>query len=423
MEEKHTYRKGIIIWLICAIFFLYEFFLRTILGTYQHPIMYDLNLNTFEFSVLSSTVFLFIYGIMQIPVGIIIDNIGLKKSLLFACISCTIATFLMSYSYGFYVAILSRGLMALGASFGFICLLVAVNNWLPSKYKAIFIGLSQFIGTLGPMLSAGPLESFADCEYGCWRNMFLILSVVGMILFILIFLFVDNKKKQNRETILLSRPETTKSYMKKLLSSSQPWFIAFFSASVYFAVEYLSENEGRNFLTQSGASKEMASYIITLSWLGYGVSAPIFGFISDYFQRRKPILILGATLGLIGTCLILYSHNLNYVICGFILLGVSASSQTVGFAIIAEQFKEKFVALGFGLNNAVIMSVAAINSPIMGIILENQSGESGPNIENYLSVFQILLFISVVGLIFAVFFIKETYCKSAVDFTKITPIK
>lgn len=419
MEEKETYYKGIIIWLICGLFFLYEFFLRTVLGTYQHPIMYDLKLSNFEFSILSSTVFLFIYGIMQIPAGIIIDNMGLKKSILFASILCTISTLLLSFSQGFWIAVIARSIMALGASFGFICLLVAVNNWLPAKYKAIFIGLSQFIGVLGPMLSAGPLESFADSEYGDWRSMFIILSLIGAILSLLIFLFVESRKKKANKTIILSRPASTTSFVNRLLSHAQPWLIAFFSASVYFSVEYLSENEGRSFLTKHGASKEMASYIITLSWLGYGISAPIMGFLSDYLERRKPMLVLGAFLGVVATILILYSNNLNLVILGFILLGSSASSQTVAFAIIGEQFKEKFVALGFGLNNAAMMFVAAINAPLLGRMLEGQSNGAEPSLENYITVFHNLLYLAIFGLIISTFFIKETYCKSAVDFTVI----
>ncbi|WP_367608019.1 hypothetical protein [Legionella sp. W05-934-2] len=43
-------------------------------------------------------------------------------------------------------------------SFGFICLLISVYDWLPRKNAALFIGLSQFIGTMGPMLAAGPLD-------------------------------------------------------------------------------------------------------------------------------------------------------------------------------------------------------------------------------------------------------------------------
>ncbi|MCB1107325.1 MAG: hypothetical protein KDK76_04435 [Chlamydiia bacterium] len=44
--------SGFVVWGICALYFLYEFLLRTIIGTFQHPIMYDLKLTSFKFSIL-----------------------------------------------------------------------------------------------------------------------------------------------------------------------------------------------------------------------------------------------------------------------------------------------------------------------------------------------------------------------------------
>ncbi len=71
---------AITIWLTCAVFFMYEFLLRTILGTFEHQIISDLDLSILTFSILSSTAYQLTYGIMQIPVGIITDKLGLKKS-------------------------------------------------------------------------------------------------------------------------------------------------------------------------------------------------------------------------------------------------------------------------------------------------------------------------------------------------------
>lgn len=422
MKEKETRLKGLIIWIICAFFFLYEFFLRTVIGSYQDQIMLDLNLSLFQFSILSSTIFLLIYGLMQIPVGIITDHFGLKKSLLSASLLCTISTLIMFIAPNFYIAITSRILMAIGASFGFICLLVAVNNWLPGKYRGIFIGLSQFIGVLGPMIAAGPLESFSENEYGSWRNIFLILTFIGGVLSIFILLFVENKKKQNRETIILSKPESTYAMITKLFRAPQPWCIAIVSSCLYFTIEYFSENEGRSFLAQKNVSREVASYILTISWLFYGIGAPILGALSDLLQRRKSILIVGSSISLISTLLILYSSSQDFLILGFILLGISASAQSIGFATMAEQFTEKFVAVGFGLNNAIITTIGAINAPILGVFLENQKGSADfISLENYISVFQSFIGLSIIAMIISIFFIKETYCKSAVSFTILKP--
>ena len=81
-EENKINLKSLLVWLVCALFFMYEFLLRTVVGTFQIQLTDDLNLTPMSFSLLSSTGYLAIYGLMQIPVGLIAARFGLKKSLL-----------------------------------------------------------------------------------------------------------------------------------------------------------------------------------------------------------------------------------------------------------------------------------------------------------------------------------------------------
>ncbi|MDE4994565.1 MFS transporter, partial [Francisella tularensis subsp. holarctica] len=79
MNNKLTF-LAITIWLTGAIFFMYEFLLRTILGTFEHQIIADLDLSILTFSILISTAYQLTYGVIQIPVVIITDKLGLKKA-------------------------------------------------------------------------------------------------------------------------------------------------------------------------------------------------------------------------------------------------------------------------------------------------------------------------------------------------------
>ena len=423
MHDNQLKIKGFFIWGICALFFLYEFFLRTVMGTYQHSLMQDLDLTSFQFSLLSTTIFLLIYGIMQIPAGIIIDNIGLKKSLLIAAICCTTASAGFSYSHSYFIAIACRMLMGFGASFGFICLLISVHDWMPHKYSAIFIGLSQFIGTLGPILAAGPLDSISGPTGLNWRFIFLCLGVIGVILTILIFFFVENNKEDVGKYTILHRSEKISTSILRLFSKMQPWYIALVSTCLYFTIEYLSENEGRGFLELKGISSSSTSYIITVAWVGYAIGCPLVGFLSDILKRRKVIIKLCAVLGLVATLMIVYMQSKLYIQIAFFLLGISASGQSIGFAIIAEQFEKRFIAVGFGLNNAMITGFIAINAPLIGLLLDHTIEKTSDHLNAYLFVFNILIIISACAVIFSVFFLKETFCKSTVHFTFLTPKK
>ncbi len=421
MVDNKMQARGFLVWGICALFFLYEFFLRTVLGTYQHQVMFDLDINTFEFSLLSTTTFLLIYGGMQIPVGLIANKFGLKKSLMCASLCCAIAAIGLASAHTYVLALFYRTLMGLGASFGFVCVLLSVHDWMPHKYSAIFIGLSQFIGTMGPMIAAGPLESLSSSDAAIgWRSIFVVLSLVGLVLMGLTWLFVENNVRKSGEYKILHRPEKALSAMRGLFSAVQPWSIAVVSACLYFSIEYLSENEGRSFLDLKGIAASHAGYIITTAWIGYAIGCPLLGVISDFFERRKKLLDICAILSVAAVIMVLYASNEKLLLFAFFLLGVGAGGQSIGFAIIAEQFKKQFVAVGFGLNNAVITIFSAINAPIIGFLLDYSRHGQSLSLANYLSVFNILIVIVLVALVVSGLCIKETYGKSAVDFTILT---
>jgi MFS family permease len=422
MNNKNAFTlKGFIVWIVCATFYLYEFFLRTVIGAFQKPVMHDLHLSSVEFSLLSSTIFLFIYGFMQIPVGLIVGQIGLKKSLFIGVILCAMASIGFSYAESYSIAILYRLLMGIGSSFGFICLLVSAQEWMPHKYSALFIGLSGFIGTLGAMLAAGPLESVSENSSIDWRFVFLCLGGVGFALSIFIWMFVENNHQETEKYVILSRPESMAKKLISLLSKSQPFYIAIFSACIFFTIEYLSENEGRLFLLLKNCSHKFASYTITISWLGYAIGGPILGILSDFFQRRKIFIIIASLCGILSAIIVALSTNHYCIMGAFFLLGVSASGQGIAFALIAEQFKKGYVALAFGLNNAMISTASAIIAPVMGWMLDYSKADCNATLHDYYFSFSVIIILLVISLLISSFFILETYCKSSAEFTYLKP--
>jgi len=182
-------------------------------------------------------------------------------------------------------------------------------------------------------------------------------------------------------------------------------------------VEYLSANEGRAFLALKGINIGTASYMITISWIGYALGCSLLGFLSDIFKRRKIVMIISSVLGLIAILIIFYQSNKQLLQIGFFTLGLSAAGQSVGFAIVGEQFKKQSIAVGLGLNNMMITAFSAINAPILGFSLDFLRQGTFSSLNEYLLVFSELIALAFIALILSIFFIKETFCKSAVDFT------
>ncbi|HHF7375470.1 MFS transporter [Legionella bozemanae] len=419
--ENKINLKGLLVWLICALFFMYEFLLRTVVGTFQVQLMNDLNLTPMTFSLLSTTGYLAIYGVMQIPVGIMAARFGLKKALFIALIFCAGATMGFALSHHFSVAMLCRIFMGLGSSFGFICLLIAVYDWMPRKNIALFIGISQFIGTIGPMLAAGPLNSLSQNSMSGWRGIFFSMTIIGIIIAALTVLFVENNRNNREKFIVLTKPVKVSINLLKIISQKQIWNIALFSGCIYFAIEYFSENIGVELLIKKGFSPAFSSYMITLAWLGYALGCPFLGFISDKLQRRKPVMLTSAFTALVSLLGIIY-FPLGELLTGvcFLFLGFSASGQSIGFAAIAEQCKENYLAIGLAFNNAMIAMITSVSAPIIGGMLPYPA-----QIKDYQEALFIVIMFSIASVLISVFAIKETFGKSVRENTilSLDPIK
>jgi len=411
LTEKTSW-KGYMVWMVCVCFYFYEFLLRTILGTFQSSIMSDLHLSPIGFALLSSTAYLFVYGVMQVPVGTILLRFGLKKSMVFASIVCCVANLGFAYSHNYYSIFLFRALMGLGSSFGFISLLVALYDWMPYRNIALYVGLSQLLGTMGPMLASGPLNTLAQNSSVTWRTIFIILSCIGLLLTLLITLIVDNNKQNKGSFLILSKPKKVMNHLAVIIKQPQIWLIALFCSFIYFSIEYLSENECKNFLMAKGFSSIFSSYMITTAWLGFALGSPIFGYISDRISRRKFVLLFSAAATFLALFFIIYLPlNKIEMFSSFFLFGIGVGASSVGIVTMGEQLNSDNRSIGLGLNNASTILFVAVMAPLIEYLLMYIAHQP-LLLADYQLAFGVLVFLPLAALGIAFFGIKETYGKS-----------
>ena len=351
---------GSFIWLVATLFFLYEFFLRTFVGTLAYQIISELHLSLEEFSLLGTAYFIS-YSLMQIPVGILCEKFGVKKIAVIAAFICALSIFLFANSTTFEMAFFSRLIMGFGSSFAFICLLVVTLDCFPRKYFGFFAGATQLIGTAGPLLAAGPLMSFMVNMNESWRGMGFQVGYVGIVIAILMIFFLKKRplQKEKKVVFLKKNTEPIKKQVKNLLKNRQALFIAFYSAFVYVSIVIFAAVWGTDYLQVLGFSQTNAAYLISIAWIGYAFGCPFLGFVSDTMRRRKPVLILASVLGFISILFIIFSSLSFWIFAiSFFSLGIAAAGQSVGFVIISEHVRESMRSTAF-LNNTVIMLFSA----------------------------------------------------------------
>lgn len=406
---------GLVIWFLAALFFLYEFFLRTFVGTVAHQIIPDLKLNAETFALIGSAYYI-TYALMQIPVGILSDKFGVKKIMIFATLLCSVATFLFAYSVGFTSAFISRLLMGFGSSFAFICLLVISVTWFPRKYFGFFAGASQFIGTMGPLLAGGPLVVLLAEAHGNWRIALSYVASFGIVLAILILLIVRTKPRDEKQAVIYLEPSKPLPFrIKRLMKNPQAWYVALYSAGVYISLALLGAIWGTEYLQTRGLSQAAAADMISIGWFGYAIGCPLLGAFSDIAKRRKPILIFCASVGVFVTLIITYVPiTLGWIYSFlFFMLGIAGSGQNIGFAAISEHVDFSTRATALGLNNGAITLYAALIPPLASFFI-TLSAKTHPlplQPHDFYLAFSLMPMFYILSLIISSFLIKETYCK------------
>lgn len=415
---------GIAIWLVAALFFLYEFFLRTFVGSVAHQIIPDLHLNAETFAIIGSAYYAS-YGLMQVPVGILVDKFGVKSIMVFATLVCALATYLFANAHGFSNAFASRLLMGFGSSFAFVCLLAIAMNWFPHKYFAFFAGVSQFIGTMGPLLAAGPLIAIMGHYHKSWRSLLSIIASIGILLCIMTLLIVRNRpskqNKQNKKFSTNKQPLRTR--LLKLAKNTQAWAIALYSGAVYVSVSLLGAIWGTQYLQTRGLTQNSAADMVSLIWLGYAIGCPALGMLSDLSKRRKPTLIACGLIGLISTLSIVYlpvNHQYWLYALLFFALGIAASGQNVGFAAITEHVDLSTRATAIGMNNGAITLFTSTIPPIVSaFIMQSQNGRVQLQAHDFLVGFAAMPIVYIASIVIAIFLIKETYCRQQKEFVQL----
>ncbi|MGD9592285.1 MAG: MFS transporter, partial [Candidatus Berkiella sp.] len=311
-----------------------------------------------------------------------------------------------------------RMLMGLGSSFGFVCLLISVYDWMPKKHYGFLIGLSQFIGLMGPMAAAGPLNSYVLSNHIDWRIVMFALGIAGVALTALVLFCVKDSQANSQKFRIISKKTPITKNLKQLLSQRQIWLIALYSALVYFTLEYLAENEGKVFIETVGYSSNFSSYMITMGWIGCAIGSPVLGSLSDLFKRRKLVMVFAAISCLLSFITIVhFPVSKGVLTVAFFMLGFGAAGQSIGFAIMAEQCSKAYLAIGLGFNNAMITLLMSINAPVVGGLLSFRNSTTSLTTSDYRFAFTFIIVLIALSVLLSVFFIKETYCRPSKGYT------
>src|SRR3954469_25444855 len=141
-------------------------------------------------------VYFFSFGLFQIPLGVLLDRFGPRRVNGALLVLAAAGALAFSQAQSFEGLVLARALIGLGVSACLMASITAFVLWFPPERTATMIALAYSMGGLGAITAASPLQ--AALGHVAWREIFVLLAVVTLMLSALFAFWVPEHSTKNR---------------------------------------------------------------------------------------------------------------------------------------------------------------------------------------------------------------------------------
>lgn len=400
-------------WATGALFFFYAWVLRVAPSVMVEELMRDFAVGAAVLGNLSAAYF-YGYAGMQIPVGVLLDRFGPRRLMAAAALVCAGGCVLLGLGTTLAAAVAGRFLIGASAAFSLVGAMAVAGQWFRPERFAILSGLAMAAGMAGGVFGQAPLR--VAVEASDWRTTTLLLSLGGIALSVAAWASVrDRWRGAGGLGRALSGLATTLSYR-------QTWLIALAGLGTSAPLLGFAGLWGVPFLeTAYGLPRTLAATLTSMLFVGWGVGAPLFGWLSDLIGRRKAPLLAGLALETAALAALIYVPGLPLaalaVLC--FLVGFLGSAQIVCFALVKENFRPELSGTAIGFVNGMVTGAGALFQPLVGFLLDlvwtgkTVAGARVYVVEDYHLALASLIACCLAGFA-CLLAVRETYCRPRV---------
>jgi MFS family permease len=358
-----------VVLLFCASFLFYKYVLQVSPSVMTTELMQNFHVNGVGLGNLAATYF-YSYLVAQLFVGPLLDRYNPRLLTALAMGVCALGAFCFSQSYSLTQALLSRGLVGVGAAFATVSYLKMASVWFKPNQFAFVSGLLATAAMAGSMTAQVPMELLV--HHTSWRSALLDTSVLGAALAVLLYLFV--RMKANVYSVAVSEAQAPKLRdFVAALKSKNNWLLTFYSGLAFSPLAVLGGLWGNPFLQEAyHFSATTAASVSTFMFLGLALGAPLFALLSNYLNKRYFVMQAGVWLSLVSLVLVVYLPSLSAVCASvlFFLFGFGVGAFMLGFTLGKELNALALAATVVALVNTGDAVFGAFTEPFVGKLLD-----------------------------------------------------
>ena len=399
-------------WAAGAIFFFYAWVLRVSPSVMIDELMRDFSVNSAMLGNLSAFYF-YGYAGMQIPVGLMLDRFGPRRLVTVAALLCAVGCVICATSTSFWAELAGRFLIGASAAFSLVGSMAVAGQWFPAHRFALLGGLAMMMGMAGGVFGQAPLRLSVEA-FG-WRPSLLALAGGGVLIAAMAWATIRDRQVGSGGMGQILRG------LAQVARQPQTWLIALAGLGAGAPLLGFAALWGVPYLgVTHGLDKTSAAAVTSMMFLGWGIGAPLNGWLSDRLGRRRLPLILGLLTSAVCIATIVYVPGLpiTAIAALCVISGLGGSVQTVGFAAAREHNPVVLSATTIGLVNCLMTASGALFQTLTGWLLDGQwTGQMLGGIRVYdASAYRVALSAIVLGPIIGflcTLAIRETHCRQA----------
>jgi len=234
---------------------------------------------------------LLVYGLLQIPVGLLLDRFGSRAVMTVGMLVMAAGQLVMAVTPDVSVAIAARVLLGAGDAAIFPSILRVIAAWFPAKRAPIMTQITGLLGQFGQIISVIPLAALLHATN--WPTAFISVASLGVLAAVLTLAVVRNEPEKTGAITVIVAPHDLKRGLVEAWRhpGTRLAFWSHFSspfASTAFALLW-----GYPFLIQGqGLSTAAASAIFTLYVVAGAVIGPLVGAVSARHPLRRSWIVL-----------------------------------------------------------------------------------------------------------------------------------
>ncbi|WP_235602888.1 MFS transporter [Piscirickettsia litoralis] len=366
---KRSQWRRYIAWMMACIFGIYQFSLQSVGGLMTHELMKGFDLNSVSLSYVLSS-FFYVFLIMQIPAGLVLDRYAKRYVLPTAAALCAIGSFIFASADHLSWLIIGRMCTGAGGAFGFIGILSAARSYFPLKLFAVIVGISECIGFLGTALGEHTFAVLLQ-DFG-WRGAMYAVGVIGAVITVGLWVALHPKVAPKHDYSPPVKGEPVWAHLQVIVREPRQWLAGIISFCLFAIVSVFAALWGAPALASIYALNiGDAALTVSAIFIGIAIGASVMGGVAHSPRLQPPAMMIGSFIAAILMAVIIFYPHLSFglLLLLLVLTGIAASGYVICFAFSGQIAAAGAGGASVGFVNMITMSAALIMQPLMGWLI------------------------------------------------------